>query len=95
MRKNAKVNQALLEIAANMPLVTVQTLVLSMRHRDLSDSEQLLLGYLNSRVELEHQNWLEINSWRELSKKRRAESLLRALSDQSGIDNTLVRVQTA
>jgi hypothetical protein len=85
MRKNSKVNEALSSIADSLPLVSVHSIVMGMRHRELSEYEQLLLIALEARIDKEQETWLEGNSWREFSKKRRAEVLAEAISRSSEI----------
>jgi hypothetical protein len=85
MRKNSKVNEALADIADSLPLVSVHSIVMGMRHRDLSEYEQLFLVVLQSRIDKEQEIWLEGNAWREISKKRRSELLAEAILKHSEI----------
>lgn len=85
MRKNSKVNEALADIADSLPLVSVHSIVMGMRHRELSEYEQLFLTALKARIEVEQEAWLQDNAWREISKKRRSELLAEAILKHSEI----------
>ena len=86
MRKNAKVNEALLEIANSLSLVNVHSIVISMRYKPNNEYDLLFLDALQARIDREQDSWLETNSWRELAQKRRSERLAEALLASSAIE---------
>jgi hypothetical protein len=85
MRKNSKVNEALSVIAESLPLVSVHSIVMGMKNRELTEYEALLLVALQARIDKEQEIWLEGNAWREISKKRRSELLAEAILKHSEI----------
>jgi hypothetical protein len=86
MRKNAKVNEALLEIANSLSLVHVHSIVIGMRYQALNDYDLLFLDALQARIDKEQDFWLENESWRELAQKRRSERLAEAILASSPIE---------
>jgi hypothetical protein len=95
MRKNSKVNEALSVIAESLPLVSVHSIVMGMKNRELTEYEELLLTALQARIDKEQEIWLEGNSWREISKKRRAEVLAEAILRHSEMARIAGVVQPA
>jgi hypothetical protein len=86
MRKNAKVNEALAEIADSLSLVHVHSIVIGMRYKPNNEYDLLFLDALQARIDKEQDFWLENESWRELAKKRRSEARAEALLATSAIE---------
>lgn len=86
MRNNAKVNEALLEIANSLSLVHVHSIFIGMRYKPNNEYDLLFLDALQARIDKEHDLYLETNSWRELAQKRSSERLAEAMLASSPIE---------